>query len=85
MQSTKAFNANSTQKELDNDFVKEFSEEKRNSPRDTHKQPVRVYLCNQEGQLLDFGWAAVKDVSAGGIVNTLFFFSTESIVSNSIL
>ena len=48
------------------DFVKEYND-KRTSPRDSHEQPVRVYLCSQDGKVLDYGFAKVRDLSIGGM------------------
>ncbi|MCD4656594.1 MAG: PilZ domain-containing protein [Planctomycetes bacterium] len=48
------------------DFVKEYND-KRTSPRDSHEQPVRVYLCDENELVLDYGFAKVKDLSIGGL------------------
>jgi len=48
------------------DFVKEYND-KRTSPRDSHEQPVRVYLCDENEKVLDYGFARVRDLSIGGL------------------
>ncbi len=72
MQSTNAFSKERAQekqpsKKNSTAQFEAFYEERRADPRNPHEQPVRVYLCTAQGQLLDFGWAQIKDVSAGGI------------------
>ena len=62
--------ANAMSKRFDkqelSEFVKAYND-KRTSPRDAHEQPVRVYLYSIDGQILDYGFAKVRDLSIGGL------------------